>query len=263
MKIGTALVSGLGLGAGLMYLFDPDRGPRRRARIRSTVAAAQHRSTSAFGKAARDLNNRTAGVIAELRGAMSREEVDDDVLVARVASKLGHVVSHPHAIGVTVEDGVVILEGPILADEIDLLLKTVRRVRGVRDVDDRLDMFEEAGNVPSLQGGRPRTGPRIDILQHNWSPATRALAGAAGGALVVYGLARRDVVGTALGAIGVGLTARSLTNKELATLANLDSVRGSLTSKVGRNARAQVGFAARKLQSFVESGHEDTREELH
>jgi hypothetical protein len=256
-------MSGLGLGAGLMYLFDPERGARRRARILGKLSAARRTSSHALGMAARDLNNRTTGVIAELRGAISREQVDDEVLVARVASRLGHVVSHPHAVEVSAQDGVVLLEGPILADELDLLLKTVRRVRGVQAVDDQLDVFEEAGNVPSLQGGWPRTGPRIDILQHHWSPATRALAGAAGGALVVYGLTRRGVVGSALGAIGVGLATRSVTNKELATLARADSVRGVLRSTVGRSAKAPVGIVARKLQSFVEPGQESSQEELH
>jgi hypothetical protein len=35
MKRGLALMSAAGAGAGLMYLFDPDRGKRRRALLRN------------------------------------------------------------------------------------------------------------------------------------------------------------------------------------------------------------------------------------
>ena len=34
MNKGVALIGGVGLGAALMYIFDPDRGGRRRALIR-------------------------------------------------------------------------------------------------------------------------------------------------------------------------------------------------------------------------------------
>jgi hypothetical protein len=253
------LLGGAGIGAGLMYILDPDRGARRRALVRDKVASAKCTTGRALGKTARDLNNRTGGILAELRGAVRQRRVDDDVLVARVASCLGHVASHPHAIGLTAENGVVTLAGPVLASEVDRLVSAVSKVRGVRGVDDRLEVHAEAGNHPSLQGGRERTGARIDILQHNWSPATRALAGATGSAMIAYGIARRDTVGVMLGALGIALTARSVTNKELKELTH--------AAAVGQASRAPFVSAYRKLQSFVEPAEgvraEPARDELH
>jgi hypothetical protein len=40
---GAALAAGMGLGAGLMYYLDPDRGSRRRTHTRNDIRRASHR----------------------------------------------------------------------------------------------------------------------------------------------------------------------------------------------------------------------------
>jgi osmotically-inducible protein OsmY len=94
-------------------------------------------------------------MIAELRGTLrsGREEVTDEVLGNRVRSQIGRHVSHPRAIEVAAHDGVVTLRGPILANEVDELLTAVLTVRGVRDVDDQLDVHKTAKGISALQGG--------------------------------------------------------------------------------------------------------------
>lgn len=47
--------------------------------------------------------------------------------------------------------GRVWLSGHILSAEYEALLAAVRGIAGVRDIDDRLTVHEEAGNVPELQ----------------------------------------------------------------------------------------------------------------
>lgn len=139
-------------------------------------------------------------------------DAPDDVLAARVRSKLGRVVSHPHAIHVEAHDGCVSLSGPILANEVDALMNCAARVPGVHRVEQNLAVYEQAAEVPGLQGGRPRLGERVDWGQRNWSPSMRALASIGGGALLAWGLGRRSLFGLAASAAGAGLVARGVTN---------------------------------------------------
>lgn len=220
------LLTGLGVGAGLMYVFDPDRGRRRRAQMRDAVVHLAHVTDKAIGKTSRDLSNRMDGLMAETRSMFRRDEVSDELLAARVRSGLGRVVSHPHAIDVTVSEGVVSLKGPILAAEADPLHKTVRSLCGVKDITDELELHQEGSHIPSLQGGRHRRGHTFELWQSNWTPAARALTGAAGGAMALYGAVRKGFAGRALELLGLGLLARGLTNQEVKDLIGLNGGRG-------------------------------------
>ena len=73
MTSGTLLLGGAGLGAGLMYLLDPDYGRRRRAVLRDGLASAAVRATRRVNLAARDLGHRASGLVAEL-GPHSRPD---------------------------------------------------------------------------------------------------------------------------------------------------------------------------------------------
>ena len=148
----AALVGGVGLGAALMYLFDPDRGRRRRALIRDKAEGAAHKAGDYAGKMSRDLRNRAYGMVAETKSLFRHEEVTDDVLVDRVRSKLGRYPVHVGAIDVTAENGNVTLRGSILAKEVPQVLRAARLVRGVKAVDNQLEVHTEKQNVPSLQG---------------------------------------------------------------------------------------------------------------
>src|SRR5438105_6119672 len=108
------LIGGVGLGMGMMYLLDPDRGNRRRAMIRDTAARTVHQTGDAIGTTSRDLSNRTRGMVSEIASLFRGDETSDEVLTSRVRSKLGRLVSHPHAIEVRVRDGHVTLSGPVL-----------------------------------------------------------------------------------------------------------------------------------------------------
>jgi hypothetical protein len=167
----TKLIGGLALGAALMYLLDPDRGNRRRKLLIDQLNSLLSQSDEAIGKTGRDLGNWTRGLMAETGARLSGEQPDDVVLVVRVQSAMGRVVSHPHAIEVMAENGRVTLRGPILAHEVDDLLATVSAVRGVRSIDNQLAPHEQAGDVPGLQGGAARPGQRFELMQENWAPA--------------------------------------------------------------------------------------------
>ena len=154
LRNNRALLTGLGLGVGLMYFMDPERGRRRRALVRDKVAHATRVSAHAVSGVGLDLSHRAAGLVARARGAWRPAPVDDEVLVERVRAKLGRFVSHPHAIRVTASDGCVHLRGPVLQSEVPRLVRTVARVAGVRDVINGLDAHAGAGRVPAPQGQR-------------------------------------------------------------------------------------------------------------
>lgn len=182
MNKGLAFGAGLGLGSGLMFLFDPDRGNRRRALLRDKCVSAARKTGEGFEVTARDLRNRTQGLVTEVQSRFSSEPVQDSVIVERVRAKLGRVVSHPRAVKVSVQNGRATLSGPILTAEVPEVLACVNKVKGVNQVINQLEPHDEPGDHPALQGGLERSGERFDLFQNNWSPTTRLLVGAGVGA---------------------------------------------------------------------------------
>jgi hypothetical protein len=211
----TNVLLAAGLGALAMYLMDPQQGRRRVALARDKVVRLRRTTSDTAEVGLRDLTNRSTGLIARLRGALHVAPPDDAVLVERIRSKLGRWVSHPHAIQVRAASGCVTVDGQILEADEQRLVRGLRSLGGVRKVENRLEVHQTAGNIPTLQGGSSRPGPRPEFMQENWAPGPRLLTGAGGVALAWYGLGRRDPVGMLLGAAGVGLAACAVTNHQI------------------------------------------------
>jgi gas vesicle protein len=177
------MLVGIGIGAALMFIADPRSGRRRRALARNQFVRASRKTRDALDATAKDVANRTTGVVAAARGQWGEEGVDDQQLIERVRAKLGRACTHPHAIEADVAAGTVTLRGPILANEVDRVLAAVRGVRGVRAVTNELHPHDTPEGVPALQGVGRVADPSLDILQSNWAPATQALIAAAGFAM--------------------------------------------------------------------------------
>ena len=206
------------LGSALTYWMDPDRGRRRRALMRDRAVHGARVARESVRFTGRDLVHRLRGMTGAMRSRPDRPGSDDDRLHARVRSELGRVCSHPRAIDVSVEGGVVTLRGPVLEDEKDEMVRCIACVRGVQDVRDELEMHPEAGSIPALQGGSGQRKHRSEFWQTNWSPAARFVAMGAGAALLAGGT-RRGPVPRLLSGIGGGLLlARAATNLELRRL---------------------------------------------
>jgi hypothetical protein len=62
MDRAVALLAGVGLGAGLMYLLDPRMGRRRRALVRDKAVRLAHEAQDAAEVVARDMRNRAQGL---------------------------------------------------------------------------------------------------------------------------------------------------------------------------------------------------------
>lgn len=220
---GMCVVGGVGLGAGLMYILDPDRGRRRRATARDGITKVLHETGDAFDKGLRDLNNRVSGIMMEAVSVVAPQMASDEVLSARVRAALGRVVSHPHAIKVGVKDGKVTLSGAVLKDEVARLVKQVHQIRGVAEVINNLQVYTDASESPDLQGKRrpPREMPAIQ-----WTPATRLAAATAGSFLAVYGAARRGLIGFGYGVAGLGLVMRAIVEPSRSFAATSELERG-------------------------------------
>jgi uncharacterized membrane protein len=235
------------MGAGLMYLLDRRQGRRRRALLRDAVRHQIHEVEHVLDQSTRDFRNRAQGALARTR-SHKHEPADDSVVRERVRSALGRIVSHPSAIDVHVMDGRVVLHGPVLFPEHRRLVSRVRRVPGVIEVLDELDLYESGENVPSLQGGTRRE-PRFEYFQENWTPAARVLAGAVGGATALYGMRRGGVTGNAATWGGLALITRAVTNLPARRLVGA-SGRRAITINKSINIEAPVDEVYRFWSHF-------------
>jgi uncharacterized protein with GYD domain len=179
-------LSGAALGAAVMFILDPIRGHRRRAMLKDKAFHALHETQGALDVASRDLVHRAQGFVAEARHLFDSMPVDDDVLVARVRSRMGRVVSHPGMIEVSARNGQVTLRGQIPEAELDALLRIAGSVRGVSGVINRLDA-REAMESQSQKRRAPILGAR--------TPAGRLVAVLAGGGTIGSALLARGVFG--------------------------------------------------------------------
>jgi hypothetical protein len=60
--------------------------------------------------------------------------------VNRARSRLGRIAVHIGAFDISAKDGVITLRGSILADELPKVLRTVRFVRAVKEVDNQFEV---------------------------------------------------------------------------------------------------------------------------
>ena len=117
-QLGLGALGAAGIGAGLMFLFDPDLGNRRRAILRDKLNSVTRLTAWAADKTGRDVKNRLYGAVQTTKSRFRDVPVSDAVLVECVRSKIGRAVSHPHGIHVTAQNGRVQLSGEILSEEV-------------------------------------------------------------------------------------------------------------------------------------------------
>jgi hypothetical protein len=230
-----------------MYLLDPGQGRGRRARLRDKVASRAHGATRAARAAARDLRNRARGTAAQVQhwSSMQEGQVPDRVLIERVRSRIGRCVSHPRALKVESRDGRVTLHGKILSSEHDNMLRAVRRVRGIQDVEDLVQRYDSAEGVSSLQGeGSLRGRGR----QAGSAPAARVVSAGTGAALLVMGLRRRGVTGALASLAGVLMLTHAMTTQRPNPLS---APRATPARGTGRGSRSESGSAPQRSREEI------------
>lgn len=194
----------MGIGAGLMYYLDPERGRVRRSLLEDNLGRAGRDLEVGLERAYRDLANRASGVFHELSHVGSGETVSDEVLSERIRSKIGRLVEHPRSVAVSTNGGSVVLTGPVFSDEVQRLVHGVRRIRGVRHVANQLEVHDrDTENVPGLQGSASHP-------VKSSTPGERLLTGGIGTSLLLTALTRGGLQGLVYAVAGVSLLSRSV-----------------------------------------------------
>jgi osmotically-inducible protein OsmY len=141
-----SLLTGMGVGAALMYFLDPRLGPYRRGIARDRTASFASRSVALAEKQARNARNHIQGLVAETRRAIRGEEpVSDRKLADRIRSKIGRVLLHPSQVEIEVIDGRVVAKGKLRHEHAQRVVSNIRRIRGVHAVDDRVERISPEG----------------------------------------------------------------------------------------------------------------------
>jgi len=232
MRLKTLLIS-VGIGAGLMYFFDPQQGNRRRAQVQDQINKWISDLDTSIDTGKRDLRNRTRGILSEMTARLSEQDAPDWILEERVRSNFGRIPNNTRAIDVRADGSYIYLSGPALREDRDAILKAAARTRGVSGVEDELQLFDNPEDIPALQAGASMSNQMSSQMQQqNWSPATRLLSGVGGSLLTLYGLRRSGLSKPLLSTAGLIITARSVTNMDTRSLLgvgeNLIKVRKSI-----------------------------------
>jgi len=128
---------GLVLGAGIAYLFDPQNGKGRRAKLVDRTGRLVGRLGRLAARRSRFAKGQLHGLVAPLHQDDASRATDDGTVLQRIRSEaLRDVGLSTSEVDVTVADGVATLRGEVgSASLVDDLVDRVRLVPGVRDVD--------------------------------------------------------------------------------------------------------------------------------
>lgn len=203
-----SLVKGVGLGAAVgaavMYLSDPVSGRRRRTRLQNrarTVGRGIQEFRQDFREhGAQELTGRWSGAWQKVRGWFAARRHEDRQLVDRVRSVMSRYVAHPSAIDVSVDEGTIILTGPILADEVQPFIRALESIQGVAQVENHLEVHEtdETGELSQY----PRR------WRWRWRPGRRTVAIGSGLGLLGAAVAGSTLAAASVGGLGLGLMMR-------------------------------------------------------
>lgn len=141
MKNTMGKLMALGVGALAMYYLDPRSGGERRAALARLFQGQA-------GAGAADVRTRRGGAFHHVPSADPQRDAE---LRDRVRERLGRLVSHPRAIEVQVEDGVVRLSGDVLSKERDGLLLHVNEMPGVQKLVNAMTAHDHPETLASLE----------------------------------------------------------------------------------------------------------------
>jgi hypothetical protein len=143
-----------GIGAGLMFFFDPQQGNRRRKMFVDRTAGFFRRGARRAERAGRGVAAEAYGVTQKVTHRKEEEKDLDDVTLARkVETEIFRDAEAPKGqVDVNVVDGVVYLRGEVeRPDMINDLEQATRKVSGVKGVENLL--HTPGTPAPTVPGG--------------------------------------------------------------------------------------------------------------
>lgn len=128
------------VGAILVYLFDPDMGRSRRARLSDQAAARSRDLTESMRKTVEYQKGVARGVVHDFSKTLRPEEhYDDETLMQKVKSEALGYWKDPGEIEIDITQGMVRVTGSVSdSSSRDRLIGLIRNVDGVGLIDDRL-----------------------------------------------------------------------------------------------------------------------------
>ncbi|HKP96048.1 MAG TPA: BON domain-containing protein [Fibrobacteria bacterium] len=184
--------AGLGAAAGRWMNHEPASAMAWRR-----AAPAPERPVGAV-----DVLVRTQSLLREIRALIVHAEVPDPVLEEKIRAKIARMVARPDAVQLKVEQGRVRLAGTARAAEIQALAEGLSALRGVRDVENRLEALTPPFTSwddaePASHAARRKPG--------SYPPSVSLLLAAGGLAFAAIGYRLRKREGAALLAAGAAL----------------------------------------------------------
>ena len=142
MRKSSLIGIGAAVGALLAYLFDPDRGRSRRARLSDQAAARSRDITETMRQTAEYQKGVAKGIIHDTSEVFRPDNVyDDETLMQKVRSEALGYWDGSESIEIDITDGKVELSGSVRdSASHDQLLSLIRDVEGVGLIDDRLEV---------------------------------------------------------------------------------------------------------------------------
>jgi hypothetical protein len=141
-KKGRARLLALGTLIGIVVgrLFDPISGRRRRAELRHRTAALFRRGGRRAGRFGRHAGSYARGMTRRVTHAHEgAKDLDDATLADKIRTEIFRPADVPKGqINVNVQEGLVQLRGEVPQDLIHDLEAQVRRIEGVREVENLL-----------------------------------------------------------------------------------------------------------------------------
>lgn len=236
---------GAGYGAALMYFLDPSQGQTRQKRLQTTLSGYRDEMEEIVQSGMKDLSNKARGLVAETSSRFRRDEPGDWVLSERVRARLGSLPARTNAMTITAQNGTIYLDGDILRQDLDIVLKSMNAMRGIAAVENRLHVHDEPGEISALsQTMRGQPG------EMRWSPAGRLFAGMGSLYLLLRGR-RGGLLGPVYTLGGLALGAQVMANKNLRQLTGMQPAgQGSIHVIKTINVRTPIDDVYRTWQSF-------------